>query len=826
MLKDIRYALRLLRRSPGFTVVALGSLALGIGANTAIFSLVNAVLLRPMPVADPELLVAIYQTDERNPGNIPVSHLNFKDLRDANTTLVGMSAVSFGQVNLRTGGGESVQAPIQLVSGNYFDVMGVSLEMGRGFRPEEDEADGAHPVAVISWPFWQQQLGADPDVLGTTITLNRAPFTVVGVAPRRFTGTFPVGGPSLWVPLAMHAVVQPEMTWYEQRRGLFLFPIARLNPGVTVEQAQGNLAAVMARLAEEYPVDNQGRSVAVLPLLEARVNPDGQGLIQATSRLMLAVVGIVLVIACANLANLLLARGSRRRRELAVRLAIGADRRRVVRQLLTESVLLAITGGALGLLLATWMLRLLAASTDVLPIPIDESVIALDGRVLFFTLAVSALTGLLFGLFPALEASRTDVAGAIKQESLPGEGRGWLRKGLVASQVSLSVVSLVAAGLFLRSMGQTMRIDPGFDPDNVITLSVNLGREGYDDVRGTLFYQQLVERAMSLPGVESAAVAENVPLGGLQIQRSVYLNGTGAADQDRRLAGVNYVSPGYFETTRIPLLRGRVFTAQDTATSPSVAIINETMARQFWPEGDPLADRLTIGRAMREFETESERQIIGIVADTRDSGLNADPRPRMFIPQAQLPDAANALNARLMPMAWFVRTRAPATPALAQSIEDALVEATGLPVTNRRAMDDVVSASTSRERFNMWLMSIFGASALLLAAIGIYGLMAYSVSQRTREIGIRLALGARASEVRRLVVVQGMRLAAAGIGLGLAASFGLARFLTSFLYGVTERDALVFSVVPLVLTLVAFAAVWVPARRASAVDPLRALRNE
>jgi predicted permease len=815
MLKDIRYALRLLRRSPGFTVVALGSLALGIGANTAIFSLVNAVLLRPMPVADPELLVAIYQTDERNPGNIPVSHLNFKDLRDANTTLVGMSAVSFGQVNLRTGGGESVQAPIQLVSGNYFDVMGVSLEMGRGFRPEEDEADGAHPVAVISWPFWQRQLGADPDVLGTTITLNRAPFTVVGVAPRRFTGTFPVGGPSLWVPLAMHAVVQPEMTWYEQRRGLFLFPIARLNPGVTVEQAQGNLAAVMARLAEEYPVDNQGRSVAVLPLLEARVNPDGQGLIQATSRLMLAVVGIVLVIACANLANLLLARGSRRRRELAVRLAIGADRRRVVRQLLTESVLLAITGGALGLLLATWMLRLLAASTAVLPIPIDESVIALDGRVLFFTLAVSALTGLLFGLFPALEASRTDVAGAIKQESLPGEGRGWLRKGLVASQVSLSVVSLVAAGLFLRSMGQTMRIDPGFDPDNVITLSVNLGREGYDDVRGTLFYQQLVERAMSLPGVESAAVAENVPLGGLQIQRSVYLNGTGAADQDRRLAGVNYVSPGYFETTRIPLLRGRVFTAQDTATSPSVAIINETMARQFWPDEDALGKRFWF------FGEEAATEVVGIARDSKVGFLGEDPAPLAYEPMAQDYRTAGTL---------LVRSAGP-TSGLVPSLRNMVAELDpGLTVLAVRTLDEQVRASLTGQQTLTTLIGVFGAVALLLAAMGLYGVASYWVSHRTREIGVRMALGARPGRMVLLVVRQALTVVIAGLAFGLvvagAAAAALGPQLSTLLVDVSPTDPRTFAATIAILLVVGLLACVVPARRAARIDPLLALRQD
>ncbi len=815
LLKDMRYALRLLARSPGFTLVALGSLALGIGANTAIFSLVNAVLLRPMPVADPEALVAIYQTDERNPGNLPVSHLNFEDLRTANTTLAGMSAVSFGQVNLRTGTGESIQAPIQIVSGNYFDVMGVSLEKGRGFRADEDEADGAQPVAVISWPFWQRQLGGDPDVLGTTITLNRAPVTIVGITPRTFTGTFPVGAPSAWVPLAMHAVVQPEMVWYEQRRGLFLFPFGRLKPGVTVEQAQGNLQAIMAQLAEEYPVDNQGRSVAMLPLLEARVNPDGRGVVQTTSRLMLGVVGIVLLIACVNLANLQLARGSRRRRELAVRLAIGADRRRIVRQLLTESVLISITGGALGLLLATWLLRLLASSSNVLPIPLDESVIGLDGRILTFTFAISVVTGLLFGLFPALEASRTDVVGAIKQESLAGEGRGWLRKTLVASQVALSVLSLVAAGLFLRSMAHTMRIDPGFNPENVTTLAVNLGREGYDEARGTLFYQQMVERASGLPGVASAAVAESIPLGGAQIQRSVYLNGTGAADQDRRLATTNYVSPGYFETTGIRIVRGRAFTSTDVANSPSVAVINETMARQFWP------DEEAVGKRFWFFGDEEATQVVGIARDSKVGFLGEDPAPLAYEPMYQDYRTAASL---------LVRTSGLAT-GMAASLRGMVSELDpGLTILNVRTLDEQVRASMTGQQTLTTLVGVFGGVALLLASMGLYGVASYWVSHRTREIGVRMALGAQPGRMVMLVVRQSLTVVAFGLIAGLAvaglATAALGSQISALLIGVSPTDPGTFGGTVAILLLVGVLACLVPALRAARIDPLLALRQD
>jgi predicted permease len=483
----------------------------------------------------------------------------------------------------------------------------------------------------------------------------------------------------------------------------------------------------------------------------------------------------------------------------------------------------------LGLGLGVLGIRLLLSiNTAGLPrVGAGGALVGLDWRVATFAVAVSLVTGLVFGLLPALTSSRLDLTTSLKEGGRAGSGgQNRARAAFVVTEVALALVLLVGSALLIRTAVAIARVDPGFDATNVLTMRTSLTRPELTTSAGVAQLVRVgMERLRAVPGVADATAACCVPLqGGYGL--GFVVSGRPLEGPDHGGAAWMTVSPGYFEVFRIALKRGRLLTDRDDAAGVPVVVINETMARQFWPEGDPLADRLIIGRAMREFEAESERQIIGIVADTRDGGLNADPQPRMFIPQAQLPDAANALNVRLTPMAWFVRTRTPATPALAQSIEDALVEATGLPVTNRRAMDDIVSASTSRERFNMWLMSVFGASALLLAAIGIYGLMAYSVAQRTREIGIRLALGARASEVRRLVILQGMRLAVAGIGLGLAASFGLARFLTSFLFGVTERDPLVFIVAPLVLAVVALVAVWVPARRASAVDPLAALRNE
>lgn len=811
---DLRYALRMLRRTPGFTLVALASLAIGIGANTAIFSLVNAVLLRPMPVDDPDALVSVFQTDERNPGNIPVSHLNFRDLRANNSVFSDLAAVSFSQVNLQLGTGEAQQVPVQVVSGNYFDVAGVRLTAGRGFHPGED-AHGAGQVAVISWPFWHRQLGGDPQAVGRTITLNRTPFTIIGITPRTFTGTFAFGAPAIWTPMSMHAVVQPQITWYEQRRGLFIFPFGRLKPGVTVDQATANLKAVMANLEREFPVDNRGRSAAVLPLIEARVDPDGQGQVQSLSRILLTVVGIVLVIACANLANLLMARASRRRREMAVRLAIGADRARIVRQLLTESLVLSLTGGLLGLALANWLIRTLAATDGVLPFPVDDAGLALDPRVLLFTLGVSMLTGVLFGLAPALQASRTDVSGAIKQESLPaGDGHGWLRKSLVAAQVALCVVSLVAAGLFLRSLRQTIRIEPGFSTTNVATLTVNLGREGYDATRGTVFYRQLIERAMALPGAEAAAVTQNLPLAGVGFLRSVFLDTQDTAGRDRRLVPVNYISPGYFATAGIPIMRGRDFTDRDAEGSTSVAIVTETMAKQFFPDRDP------IGQRFRFFGEDTPTEIVGLVRDSKVAGLAEEPEPLVYEPIYQDYSSFGSL---------MVRTAAPAASGAALRAVVSSLDS-GLTVLDVGTLQDQVEGSLTGQRTLTVVVTLVGAMALLLASIGLYGVANYWVGMRTREIGVRMALGARPAGVLALVLRQSMTVVAVGLAAGLAASAAIAwaagSQIQGFLVGTTASDPSTFIVTILVLVTVALAACFMPARRAARIDPLRALRQD
>ena len=817
IVKDLRHAIRILAKSPGFTFVALVSLAIGIGANTAIFSLVNAVMLRPMPVAEPDALVSIFQADERNPGNLPVSHLNWKDLRAQNTSFEDIAAISFGQVNAQTGSGDADQEQIQVVSGNYFDVMRVKLIAGRGFRPEEDGGPGSGPVAVISWPYWQTKFGGDASIVGKTITFNRTPVTVIGVTPRTFTGTFALGTPSAWVPMSMHTALQPAIQWYEQRRGLFIFPVGRLKPGVTIEQATANLQAVMANLSKQYPVDNARRgAVRTLPLAESRIDPNGQGELRQLSNLLLAVVGVVLLIACANIANLLLARASKRKRELAVRLAIGANRMRLIRQLLTESVVLSVTGGALGVLLAYWMVRALAAAEGVLPLPIDDTGIALDPGVLAFTAALSVLTGVLFGLAPALEASRTDVIGSIKRESLAsGDGRGWLRQGLVASQVALSVASLVAAGWFVRSLMATVNIEPGFATANVATLAVNLGREGYNAERGTVFYKQMLERARAMPGVEVASLAQSVPLGGTQFSRSVYVAKQDTTERDVRLTPVNVVSPGYFSTAEIPVLKGRDFDDRDVTGAPSVAIVNETMAKQYWPDQDP------VGQRFHFFGEEAATEVIGVVRDSKVNNLAENPAPLIYEPIFQ--DYSGFAN-------LMVRTDRPAAPMASQLRGVVTGLDPAVSVLNLQTLDQQVENSLTGQRSLTIVVGIFGAIALLLAAIGLYGVASFWVGMRTREIGVRMALGARPLAMLWLVVRQSMLVVAFGLGAGLviaiAAAVLLGPQISTLLVRVSPTDPLVFVGTSVVLLLVALLACATPARRAARIDPLTALRQD
>ena len=814
MLHDLRYAVRVLAKSPLFTAVAAMSLALGIGANSAIFSLVNVAVLKPIPVSEPERLAAVYMTDARNPGNLPLSHLNYKDLRDQNAVFTEMAAFTFAAVNWSTGQ-ESEQIPTQLVSGNYFSLLGAQPALGRGFLPEEDLKPT--PVAVVSHGFWERSLGSDPAIVGRTLTLNRTPFTVVGIAPKGFTGTFLGGGPSVWVPMSMHDVIQPNFDWYEQRRGLFLFAFGRLNPGVSLEQANANMRTVFAQLEQAFPNDNKGRGAGARAILDARLNPggdDGAQVVQISVMLM-TVVGIVLLIACANIANLLLARANRRRKEIAIRLALGAHRSRLVRQLLTESVLLAFLGGTMGLLLAYWLVDALAATTLPLPLPVDDN-LALDGRVLIFTTGLALVTGVLFGLMPAIQASRPDVVGVLKNETSRGETRrGWgtllnMRHALLVGQVALSLISLIAAGLLVRSLRESQRTDTGFERRGVLVMTFNLGREGYTPDRGQVFYQQVAERVAGLPGVRHASVAQNPPFAG-GFSRSVFPEGADTTTRDRILVQVNSVSPGYFETVDIPIVRGRDFLTTDSAGAPLVVVINEVMAERFWPGADP------IGKRFKFFGDEAFTTVIGVARNAKYNGVVEDPIPYIYQPLRQNYSPAATLHVRASADA------ASLSAAIRREVQQ--IDPT-VSVFNIRTLEDQVAVSLAPLRTNVILLTTFGALALLLASIGLYGVASYSVTQRTREIGVRMALGARSSAVLGMVLGHGLLLVAVGIVLGLGGALALTRAVPDgFLPNVSVTDPWTFAGTSALLAGVALVATYFPARRATKIDPLLALKE-
>jgi predicted permease len=823
LFKDLKYGARMLFRYKAFSLIAVLSLALGIGANTAIFSLVQTMLFSPFPVEAPNELAAVFATDQRNPGNLPLSHLNFKDVRDQNSVFSGTAAMTFAQVNMLVDQ-SSEQVFAQVVTGNYFDVLGMKPALGRTFRPEEDQTLGSHPVVVLSHGLWQRRFGGDPAIVGKSITLNRQPFSVIGVAAEGFTGTFLFGAPDMWVPSMMHDVMQPGFDWYEQRRGLFLFAFGRLKPGVTLAQADANLKTIAKQLEASYPNDNKGRSVGATSLVEARTNPGGGGgnQVATIATLLMVIVGLVLLIACANIANLLLARATARRREIAMRLALGARRSRLVRQLLTESVLLALIGGAAGLVVAFWTLDALRA-VDI-PIPANVLLnLGLDARVLTFALVVSVLTGLLFGLAPALQATRTDIVPVLKNEMVPSAGTsprrflGWLtlRKGLVISQVALSLVALVAAGLFLRSLRQTQNIDPGFETDGVLMASFNLGREGYTPERGQLFYKEIVERVQSLPDVRSAAIAQGPPFGNQGFLRSVFLEGRDTSERDRILVQVNPISPRYFQTLGIPIERGRDFTPDDDDDAPDVVVINKTMADRFWKGED------AIGKRFKFFGDEEFRTVVGIARDAKYNGLAEDPTPFIYQPITQAYTPAATI---------LVRTGGEAA-GLARPVQAEIRQLDNrLSVLNVQSLGEQVSQTLGPQRLMVTLLGTFGLLALGLAAIGLYGVASYSVTQRTREIGVRVALGASRGNVVGLVLGQGMML----IGVGLAVGFAIGivvvtlagQQIGNLLVGVRPFDPVTFFGTALMLAVVAGLATWLPARRAASIDPLVALRYE
>jgi predicted permease len=812
--KDLKHSLRMFAQSRAFTAAAIAALTLGIGANTAIFSVVNAVLLKPVSFPDPDRLVVFMNTSPQGAGPA-ASPAKFQHYRQQNTVVQDVSAYRTGVVNF-TGGSFPEQLRSGQVSADFFRLFGAHTVLGRTFSQQEDLPEGER-VAVLSQRLWASRFNSDPNVVGKTISLSGDTYNIIGVlADFSFEEFGP--SPQVWIPFKLDPNAKDQ--------GHYFQAAGRLKPGVTLDQAKARLKLSAEDYKRAFPNSlGNGGSFSVEPIRDVLVRN-----VRSSLLVLAGAVSFVLLIACANVANLLLVRATGRRREIAIRAAIGGTRGRIIRQLLTESVVLSLAGGVLGLILGVLGIRtLLAVNTAGLPrVGLDGALVGVDWRVVAFTVGVSLATGILFGLIPALQSSKTDLTTTLK-ESSGRSGTGFrqnkARSVLVVVEVALALVLLIGSALLIRTAVALGHVDPGFDAGHVLTMRMSLTGPRFLKSEGVeQIVRDGVERLKAIPGVVNASATCCVPLqGGYGLPFTII----GRPLSDGPFHGGGgwvTISPAYFDVFRIPVKRGRAFTDRDNSAAPGVVIINEAMARQYWPKADPLNDRLVIGRTvMREFKDEPDRQIVGIVGDTRDGGLNNDPRPVMYIPQAQVPDAANALNVSLTPIAWVVRTQGE-PHSVSTQVQEQLRQATGLPVTDVRTMDEVVSLSTSRERFNMWLMTVFGISALLLAAIGIYGLMAYSVEQRTQEIGIRLALGAQGSQVKNMVVLQGMRLAIVGVVIGVAVSLYLARAISAFLFGVTARDPLVFVGVPVLLTIVALFAVWFPARRASKVDPIVALR--
>jgi putative ABC transport system permease protein len=812
---DVKHSLHMFFKNPAFTFAALGALALGIGANTAIFTVVNTVLLKPLTYPEPDRIVQFQNTSPEGSGP-GASITKFHNWEEQTSVFQDVAAYDFGGPGFNLTGTVPEQIHGIHVTKDYFKLFGAPVMLGRTFTQQEDLPNGGK-AAVLSYGLWKRKFGSNPQIVGTTISLGGEPYTILGVLGPSFQ-TDPVS--DIWLPFQF----DPNST----NQGHFFLAAGRLKPGVALAQANAQLKVAADQFRRRWPgVIGPKDGFAVQPLRDSIVSG-----VRSSLFVLLGAVGFVLLIACANVANLLLVRATGRKREFAIRAAMGAGRMRIIRQLLTESVLLSVTGGILGLIFGYIGVRaLLAISPGNIPrIGEDGAGVGLDWRVLLFSLGVSLLTGILFGLFPAIGASRPDLNSTLK-ESSNRSGTGFrqskARSLLVISEVSLALVLLVGAALLIRTYIALRGVNPGFNAHNILTMDMSLTSDRYMKSAGVA---QLVrdgrERLNAIPGVEVAASTCCLPLeGGFGLPFNVVGRPTG---KDPYTGGGGWMSasPGYFGVFKIPILRGRDFTDQDDGAAPGVVIINETMAKKFWPKEDPVGQQIVIGKGVGPQFEEPARQIIGIVGDIRDGGLNRDPRPLMIVPQAQVTDGMTALNANIGPVEWLVRTHGDPHQVATQVAEQLRQASGGFPVARVRSMDEVVIHSTAREDFNMLLLTIFGASALILAAIGIYGLMAYSVQQRTQEMGIRMALGADRAKIRNLVVWHGMRLTLAGVLIGLGAAFGLTRLISSFLFGVKAYDPTVFIAVPVILTGVALVATWMPATRASHLDPMEALRVE
>ncbi|MGB7283546.1 MAG: ABC transporter permease [Candidatus Acidiferrum sp.] len=814
-LQDLRYGIRMLAKSPGFTAVAVLSLTLGIGANTTIFTLAKAIFLKAILVEEPSRLMSLYSTAQSRGGPLqeylPTPYLNAVDYREKSDVFSGAAIAIPTGVNL-TIAGKKVQAFCEVVNANLFDVLGVQPQLGRGFSEEEGKTP--QPVVVISYALWNREFGGDPKLLGRAIQINDQDFTVIGIMPSDFHDVGVLGSPDAWAPMLMHDQVLTGLAkdWFDQRAFRLTLMVGRLKPGVTVAQARASIHNLGLELEKEYPKDNGGRNEMLVPIDQTAIPPQLRSVYVRAGSLMFVIVGLVLLIACANVANLLLARATQRHREIGVRLAMGASRTRLIRQLLTESLLIALLAGALGILFAYWGRALMLS---LLPAGLQRRLdFSLDGRVLLYTLGLSLVATMLFGLVPALEASKADRIAALKDRTgNPTGSARWygVRGVLVMVQVALSLVALAGAGLFIHSLRNAQEMDPGFEVKHEVVMSLNLGSEHYDQARAEQFYKDVAERLAGVGAVESASIADMYPFSG-GLARTTFKDGVDITDpRNGKLTPIIATEPGYFSTAGITMLEGRDFNEHDDAQGAMAGIVNQAAAEQMWPGEDPL------GKHIHFLGETWDIAIVGEVATVKYQTMGEPPQAIVYLPLKQHYSAQVVL---------YVRTKGDPEKAI-PSVRSA-VQALGpaVPLLNVRTVQQVLVQSLTAPRIGAELLGGFGLLALVLAAIGTYGVMSYSVSQRTQEVGIRMSLGAQPRDVLRLILANGMAMVCAGVVVGLGISTLLARSMNSLLYGIGAFDAPSFLITAALLVGVALAACYIPARRAMRVDPIIALRYE
>jgi predicted permease len=817
LIKDIRYGVRMLMKNPGVTMVAVITLALGIGANTAIFSGVNAFLMRPLSVPNAvELVRPIEISDDRGTSD-EFSYPDFLDYREQSTSFTGLAAEDMIQAAVDTENQNDVVWG-QVVSANYFDVLQVKPILGRAFLPDEDKTAGANHVVVLSHSFWQRRMAGDPNIVGKSVQLNNRAYEVIGVAPDYFVGTKFALALDFWTPISMAEELRRNPGILADRGSHWMNAIGRLKPGVSIEQASAEFATIVTRLNQAYP-DN--RAATTQGQVHSEVDGRWQEMgpvFKSAGAIAMAIVGLILLIACANVANLMLARAAGRRKEIGIRLALGANRARLVRQLLTESMLLSIAGGGLGLLLAFWVTDLMEGFIPILEYNVITNFFALDSRALMFTLIVSLGTGLVFGLAPAWHSSNPDVVPVLKGEAEAarrGKRRGFsLRNVLVVAQVALSLVVLVCGGLFIKSFRKAQTMDPGFDNANGLIVSLSPTLVGYEDDQSRQFYKQVLERVSHVPGVEAASLARTLPLGDSSNSNGPILKEgeTLAKGSAGRVIMTNVVTPGYFKTMQVPIVEGRDFDDRDQSKTQRVVIVNQKMAEMLWPGESAVGKRVLVG-----IDNHDPLEVVGVVKTGKYRTLAEDPKPFFYYSMGQR---------RPAPMAMVVRANVDPRSLVGAIRSEVQAIDRRVPLSGVKTMDEHKTYALWAPNMAASFSVAFAVVAILLSAVGLYSVMAYVVSQRTREVGIRMALGANRADVMRMITRQGMRLAAIGVVIGLLLSLALAQVLSSLLIGITGYDVTTFVLVPVLLSTVALFACYLPARRATKVDPLVALRYE